>query len=255
MSTRANRNGTESVPSPREFELLYLSLVKLFYERNDRKQTQKIASRLESVLAASPDYSGSIRGEEIRSLIAEFRGDFAEAARSREAEIRKILELHALTANTENWKYVSRQYDFSDVSDRLDLLAILYDTQGKLDRAISTLLESKHYCQSHRIPFDAEDMLEELEQARTGATDRTQAHAVSQELLDKKIRDVYREFGASADEIVVDDGMSHRFTEAVKRVLSGRYAVTVKEVKRRLLNLRRRGEARGGLPRRKGCEP
>jgi hypothetical protein len=251
MSTRAKRNGAESVPAPREFESLYLRLVKLFYEKDDRKRTQKIASRLERVLAASPDYSGSIRGEEVRSLIAEFRGDFAEAVRSREAEIRKILELHTLTANSENWKSVSRHYDFSDVSDRLDLLAILYDTQGQLDRAISTLLESRHYCQSHRIPFDAQDLLEELEQARTGATDRTQTGAISQELLDKKIREVYREFGASADEIVVDDGMSRRFTEAVNRALSGTHAVTVKEVKRRLLNLRRRGEARGGLPRRK----
>jgi hypothetical protein len=186
MRTKANRNGTGLLPAAGEFESLYLSLVKLFYEKVDRKQTQKIASRLERLLAASPEYSGSIRGEEIRSLIAEFHGDFAEAARSREAEIRKILELHALTANTENWKYVARQYDYSDVSDRLDLLAILYDTQGELDRAISTLLESEHYCQSHRIPFDAQDLLEELRQARTGATDRAQTQTVSRELLGKK---------------------------------------------------------------------
>jgi len=188
MSTRVNRNASESVPAPREFKSLYLSLVKLFYEKDDRKGTEKIASRLERVLAVSPDYADSIRGEEIRSLIAEFRGDFAEAARSREAEIRKILELHTLTANTDHWKYVSRQYDFGDVSDRLDLLAILYDTQGKLDRAISTLLESKHYCESHRIPFDAKDLLAELEQARTGPTGRKRARAISQEMLDKKIR-------------------------------------------------------------------
>ena len=252
MSNKTNGSVTESVPAPREFELLYRSLVKLFYEKDDREQTQKVVSRLERALAASPDYAGSIRGEEIRSIIAEFRGDFDCAARSREAEIRKILELHALTANTDNWNYVSRQYDFGDVSDRLDLLAILYDAQGELDRAISTLLESKQYCESHRIPFDAEDLLEELGRARTGVTDLAQTPVVSRELLDEKIREVYREFGASAEEIVVDDGMSRRFTKAVKGVLSGRAAVTVKEVKKRLLNLRRRGETRGGLPRRKG---
>ena len=188
MRTKVNRNGTGSIPAPREFESLYLSLVKLFYEKDDRKGTEKIASRLEEVLAVSPDYSASIRGEEIRSLIAEFRGDFAEAARSREAEIRKILELHALTANTDNWKFVSRQYDFSDVSDRLDLLAILYDNQGELDRAISTLWESRHYCESHRIPFDAQDFLEELEQARTAVKDRKKTRAASRKLPDKKVR-------------------------------------------------------------------
>ena len=188
MRTKTNRNGTGSVPAPQEFESLYLSLVKLFYDKDDRKATEKIASRLEQVLAASPDYSASIRGEEIRSLIAEFRGDFAEAARSREAEIRKILELHALTANTDGWKYVSRQYDFSDVSDRLDLLAILYDTQGELDRAISTLWESRNYCESHQIPFDAQDLLEELEHSRTAAKDRKKTRAAAPKLLDKKVR-------------------------------------------------------------------
>ncbi len=249
--SKTKRNGTESVLSPRELESLYLRLVKLFYEKDDREETEKIALRLERVLAASADYAASIRGEEIRALIAEFRGDFAEAARCREAEIRKILELHTLTANTDNWEYVYRQYDFSDVSDRLDLLAILYDSQGELERAISTLLESRQYCESHRIPFDSQDLLEELEQARSVATDRKQAQVVSPELLDKKIREVYREFGASADEIVVDDDVSRRFTETVNRVLSGSAAVTTKEVNKRLLNLRRRGEARAGLPRRK----
>jgi hypothetical protein len=111
-------------------------------------------------------YAGSIREEEIRSLIAESRGDFAQAARSREAEIRKILQLHTLSVNTPGWEYVARQYDFSDVSDRLDLLAILYDELGDLDRAIATLRESKQYCESHEAPFDGQGLLDELEQAR-----------------------------------------------------------------------------------------
>ena len=63
MTTKASHNGTGPVPTPRDFESLYLSLVKLFYEKDDRKGTEKIASRLESVLAASPGYSASIRGE------------------------------------------------------------------------------------------------------------------------------------------------------------------------------------------------
>ena len=166
MGTRARRNGTGLTFEPQQIELLYAELVKLFYDEGNRRQARKVASRLEAALGALPDYAASIRGEEVRSLIAEVRGDFAEAARSREAEIRRILELHALTVNTPDWEYVSRQYDFSDVSDRLDLLAILYDAQGELDRAAATLRESKHYCQSHRIPFDAQDLLDELEESR-----------------------------------------------------------------------------------------
>jgi hypothetical protein len=111
---------------------------------------------LEKALNASPEYAASIRGEEVRSIIAEFREDLVGAIHSREAEIRKILELHALAAHTRNWDYVCRQYDFSDVSDRLDLLAILYDAQGDRDRATAILVESKQYCESHRIPFDGQ---------------------------------------------------------------------------------------------------
>jgi len=168
MHRNARRNGTRSVRRCGQLEPLYLQLVRAFYDKNDRPRAKKIAARLETVLAASPEDSCSIRGEEVRSLIAEVRGDFATAARSREAEIRKILELHALTANTPHWKYASRQYGFSDVSDRLDLLAILYDAQGETDRAISVLLESKDYCRSHGIPFDAEDLLQELQSSRCG---------------------------------------------------------------------------------------
>jgi hypothetical protein len=147
-------------------DALYPKLLNVFYRKLDQKQAEKTAALLETALAASPDHSQSIRGEEIRSIIAEVRGDFAEAARSREAEIRKILQLHALSVNTESWEYVSRQYDFSDVSDRLDLLASLYDAQGEIERAIFTLLESKSYCEAHQIPFDAQDLLDELERSR-----------------------------------------------------------------------------------------
>jgi plasmid stability protein len=154
-----------------------LRLVRAFYDKNDRPRVEKIAARLEEALAASPEDSCSIRGEEVRSMIAEVRGDFAEAARSREAEIRKILELHALAANTPHWKYAARQYGFSDVSDRLDLLAILYDAQGETDRAVSVLLESKDYCRSHGIRFDAEDLLQELEEARSAASERVGSDA------------------------------------------------------------------------------
>lgn len=169
-------------------EVLYLKFLKSFYgttalrkpsrrvgrnrrHRLDRRQkntrTPKVnllAVELEAALTSTEEVADSIRGEEIRSLLAEFRDDFAEAARCREAEIRKILELHSLTVNTPHWEIVSRQYDFSDVSDRLDLLAMLYDRQGDTTRAIATLKESKAYCASHGVEFDGQDLLDELEQ-------------------------------------------------------------------------------------------
>lgn len=159
---------------------LYRDFLRFFYEKEDRKQALKVADRLEVAMLASPDLAASIRGEEIRSLIAEVRGDYATAARSREAEIRKILELHSMALNTRNWDYVSRQFDFSDVSDRLDLLAILYDQNGETDRAIATLEESKLYCRSHNIPFDGQDVLDELVDGREEDSRRNGAPGKSQ---------------------------------------------------------------------------
>jgi hypothetical protein len=153
----------------REFEALYLEFLKQFYEKENRPQAKKLALRLDKLLADSNELAESIRGEEVRSLIAELRGDLVKAVQSREAEIRKILELHALSANTPSWEFVSREYGFSDVSDRLDLLAILYDEQGMLDRAISVLIESKNYCKAHHIRFDSQDLLNELQSSQPSA--------------------------------------------------------------------------------------
>jgi len=41
----------------------------------------------------------------------------------------------------------------------LDLLAVLYHDNGDLDRAISTLQESKKLCQENGVAFDADHML------------------------------------------------------------------------------------------------
>lgn len=163
MNKRIRRPRT---PAP-DADELYHQLLTLFYDRGDRDAARPVAAELEAVLATSPALADSIRGDELRSVIAEVRGDYAAAARSREAEIRKILQLHSLAQNGPNWAYVSRQYDFADVSDRLDLLAILYDRDGDSDRAIATLEESRRYAASHNIPFDGQDLLDELATART----------------------------------------------------------------------------------------
>jgi DNA-binding transcriptional regulator YiaG len=163
MNSPAPTHGVRSGPSTGDLESLYLELLNRYYEQGDRERASTVASRLEQALASSPAYAHSIRGEEVRSIIAELRGDLPTAIQSREAEIRKILELHELALKTKSWGYVSRLYDYGDVSDRLDLLAILYDKQGEVDRAIAILVESKNYCLSHQIPFDGQPLLEELE--------------------------------------------------------------------------------------------
>ena len=238
-----------NAPSSTGFEALYQNLLKRYYDEGDRERANGIASRLEELLAASPEYAHSIRGEEVRSIIAELRDDLSTAIQSREAEIRKILELHERALNTQSWQYVSRLYDYSDVSDRLDLLAILYDKQGELDRAVAVLLESKEYCRSRSIPFDAQDLLDELEHARRAEPDPVPSREVPRKLLDNAIRRVYERFGTPADDIVVTERTSRHFTAEVNQLLPEDAQASAQDVKRRLLTMRRRGTTRGGLPR------
>ena len=249
MSSKVPTNGAKLPPTSADLESLYFELLKRYYEEGDHERAQHVASRLEERLAALPEYAHSIRGEEVRSIIAELREDLPKAIQSREAEIRKIFELHERALNTPSWNYVSQLYDYSDVSGRLDLLAILYDRQGELERAIAILLESKLYCQSHQIRFDAQDLLDELQHAREVEPVRSPIPDVRRDLLDTAIRKAYKQFGIPADEIVVIDEKSRRFTATVKQLLPGDVTVSTEDVKRRLLTLRRRGEARGGLPR------
>ena len=153
---------------PVELDALYADFLKQFYDEGNDAAAAKIGARLQELLAAEPELADSIRGEEIRSLIAELQGGYPEAIRCREAEIRKILELHSLAVNTPSWEYVSRRYDFSDVSDRLDLLAALYDRVGDANRALATLRESQQYCAAHHIRFDGRELLEDLAKEPNG---------------------------------------------------------------------------------------
>ncbi|HUY91899.1 MAG TPA: hypothetical protein VMV10_24375 [Pirellulales bacterium] len=165
MTSRVRRNHRQPPHDADEIERLYVKLLRAFYEKPNRKSALAVAATLKSALAARPEFQDSIRAEEIRSLLAELHGDLAAAARCREAEIRKILELYSQAVNTTSWEYVHRQYGFADVADRLDLLAALYDKQGDTERAIATLRESKHWCESHQVPFDGQDLLDELSKA------------------------------------------------------------------------------------------
>ena len=61
---------------------------------------------------------------------------------------------------------VLRHYGYDDLSDRLDLLAVLYHDSGNMDKALSTLEDSKRLCGEHNIKFDGEDILEEYSEEK-----------------------------------------------------------------------------------------
>ena len=229
-------------------EDLYLQFLQAFYEAENRALARQIGVRLQAALAVRPDLGDSIRAEEIRSLLAELRGDVVEAIRSRESEIRKILELHTLAKTTPTRSYVLRHYDYSDISDRLDLLAMLYAEQGNLERAKATLQESKQFCESHHIPFDGQDLLAEFTETERAANEEVDGTTIPAETLVKAVRAAYRKLNIPADRLLVDDEKGQRFAEEVNHRLPGNMKAPIKEIKSQLLNLRKRGQGPHGLP-------
>jgi hypothetical protein len=243
----ARRQSSQTSGSPElteDVESLYLDLVRDFYEKGDRQRARKTASKLEAIFAREPDLANSIRGEEIRSLIAELNGNLGEAIRRRESEIRKILELHSLAWGKPSWDFVFRQYDYSDLSDRLDLLAALYANAADWEQATATLRESKDYCEGHGIPFDGQDLLDEFEEERASPKGIVRRAKSQLEQIDNAIRDAYQEVGVPSDQLLSDDDMLGRLFRAVYDRIP-EVQLTTLELKQRLLKIRKRRSGRG----------
>jgi hypothetical protein len=142
-----------------EIDYLYHKLLYWFYERKDRRRAKPFCNRLERLLSEFCTDDHVIVPEECRSLICEIREDLPGAIKHRENEIRLIKRLHRISKNTPSHNFALSQYDYSDLSDRLDLLATLYHEAGKPKRAIRTLEESKKLCATHSIKFAGQELM------------------------------------------------------------------------------------------------
>jgi hypothetical protein len=98
-------------------------------------------------------------GEAAWSLLYEVKRDLRRAIVCRESEIKLIHRLWEISPGTPREESVLKNYGPSDLSDRYDLLAILYHDVGDLDKAIAVLRESKNLCEFHGIRFDGQDLL------------------------------------------------------------------------------------------------
>jgi tetratricopeptide (TPR) repeat protein len=144
-----------------EIDYLHDKLLYWLYQRADPRKAHRYAQRLERLLlTAAPDHD-AILGEECWSLVHETKGDLPRAIESRKNEIRLIRRLYELSRGAPHEEVALRRYGYDDLSDRLDLLAVLYHDSGDLDKAITTLQESKKLCQEHGMEFDGVDMLQD----------------------------------------------------------------------------------------------
>ena len=142
-----------------QIDYLYHKLLYWLYEREDKVRAQAYAERLAKLLSQSSCENEAIFPEECWSLIFEAKEDLPRAIAHRENEIRLIRRLHEISRGTRQQEPIFGLYGYDNLSDRLDLLAVLYRDSGNLDKAISTLRESKQLCEEHGLKFDGEDIL------------------------------------------------------------------------------------------------
>ncbi len=159
MKTKSSQSRRKFYHDWDEIEYLYLKILDWWYDKGNRRKALSFCDRLQALLEKTPDTHEAILGEECWSLICEVRGDLAGAIAYREHEIELIKRLHRISVNTPGRDIVLRNYGYSNLSDRLDLLAILYHDAGNLQKAIQILKESRRLCRRHSIPFDGADLL------------------------------------------------------------------------------------------------
>ncbi len=159
-----------------EVQYLRLKLLYWLYERESLRKARAFGGRLERLLdAISPDES-AILAEECRSLLWEARGDLSKAILHRENEVRLMRRLHEVSQG-KSWEYIARHgRGYDALSDRLDLLAVLYHDSGDRRQALALLRESKRLCVAHGIAFDGEDLMEDyLREAKASSGRRQDA--------------------------------------------------------------------------------
>jgi hypothetical protein len=146
-------------------EIGYLrdKLLYWLYRRQDSARSRVFAQRLARLLPKADPEQASILGQECWSLIHEARGDLPRAITHREKEIRLIRRLHEISRGNDTESIALNGYDLGDLSDRLDLLAVLCHDNGQIDKAIETLKQSRKVSLENGSKFDGEDLLQEYQ--------------------------------------------------------------------------------------------
>ena len=151
-----------------EIEYLRDKLLYWLYQRQDKDKARPYADRLARLLADADPEHEALLGEECWSLVHEAKGDLAKAIQHREREIELIRRLHDLAQNELHRDAMLRGYGLEDLTDRLDLLGVLYHDSGNLDKAVSTLEQSKRICRQQGLPFDGADLLRDYGKEKSG---------------------------------------------------------------------------------------
>ncbi len=139
-----------------EIEYLYFKMLFWAYEKEDYRRASRFSDQLIKLLDRFDPKCEAILGASARALAADVNGRIDAAIRFRKREIKLLQRLLQIGGPA------AEDLGPEDVSDRMDLLAIHYWDAGNLELARKTIEESRNYCRRHRIPFDGQDILDEL---------------------------------------------------------------------------------------------
>jgi hypothetical protein len=159
MTTKA-ATITPPVQKWRKIDDVYHQLLYWYYDKKNLAKARPVARRLERLLSEVTSDEPTILAESARALVSECKGELNGAIKHRENEIRLMKRLLQISLKAPDPKAILKHYDYSDLSDRLDLLAILHHDAGNLEQALKVLRQSKLLCEHHGIPFDGKDLLE-----------------------------------------------------------------------------------------------
>jgi hypothetical protein len=167
MTTKGTLSRRKFASEWDEIQYLRHKVVYWLYECGERAHALKFANRLNALLRKADPDQEAILGTECRALLAEAQGDLRWAIDCREREIRQRKRLEHISADSPVKHFDG--YGYSDLSDRLDQLAILYHDAGNLEKAIATLRQPEQLCQQHGLPFEGAALLQEYlaKQGRT----------------------------------------------------------------------------------------
>jgi tetratricopeptide (TPR) repeat protein len=178
MTTKAPLFGRPAIHKWREIDDTYHQLLDWFYDKRNPQKARPIARRLERLLSEVKSDDPTILSEGAWALVSECKGDLPGAIKHREKEIRLMKRLLEIASKAKDPKAILKHYDYSDLADRLDLLAILHRDAGNLDQAIKLLRQSKLLCEHHAIPFDGKNLLEDYLAEKESASRRPHKKAV-----------------------------------------------------------------------------
>jgi hypothetical protein len=142
-------------------DYLYRRVLYWLYDRGRASKARAFARPLKALLKRHDREPGSIFPEECWSLVYEAEGDLAQAIAHRQDEIRLIERYLQLAEQSPRKDTLLAIYDYGDLRDRLDLLAILCHDAGDVRRAIELLHQSREQCRRHGLEFAGQHLLDE----------------------------------------------------------------------------------------------